>query len=142
MKQLSMYAIARTDGDQTIRSYRNDFVHIKSEIHLLEKNDYAILKQESERIAEDVQNLKSKMRDDLQKLHSGVRLDMNMDKARIRDEQSALKLKITETHNRLEKEVTDLRTVMDSAQLDTIKIIFATTASFGLSVLGWLRFWK
>lgn len=134
--------IRRSEGNQTIRAYRNDFVHIKSEIHLLEKNDFAILKQESEHVAGEVQKLKTKMREDLQKLQSGVRLDMNMDKARIRDEQSALKTKINETKNRLEQEVTDLRDAMNFAKWDTVKVIFATSASFGLSVVSWIRFWK
>jgi hypothetical protein len=32
--------IPQDEMDQTVRAYHSDFVHIKSEMHLLEKNDF------------------------------------------------------------------------------------------------------
>ncbi len=58
--------VPKSDADQIVRAYKIDFAHLKSEIHLLEKNDFGILKQENERITGEVSQLKAKMREDLQ----------------------------------------------------------------------------
>lgn len=100
MEDLQRTMVSRAHQDKTVHSYRLDFAHLKSDIQLLEKNDFALLKQENERIAGEVEKLKSKMREDLQRFQAGVRLDMNLDKGRVRDEQSVLQLQIKEAVRR------------------------------------------
>lgn len=123
LQDLRHQMVTKTEQGKTIHSYRLDFAHLKSEIHLLEKNDFAILKQENERIATEVEKLKQKMREDLQRMHAGVRLDMNLDKARIRDEQSVVQMKIKETETKMEQEVAQLRASIENVRIDTIKTI-------------------
>lgn len=134
--------IPRSEQDRTIRAYQTDFVHLKSEISLLERNDFAIIKQENERIASEVEKLKSKMREDLQRLQAGVRLDMNLDKARVRDEQNALLYKIKQTESKLETEISQMRNGIENVHWDTIKTIGAAGTSLGLVVLAWARYFK
>ena len=110
--------IPRSEQDRTIRAYQTDFVHLKSEISLLERNDFAIIKQ------------------------AGVRLDMNLDKARVRDEQNALLYKIKQTESKLETEISQMRNGIENVHWDTIKTIGAAGTSLGLVVLAWARYFK
>ena len=82
MAHVQQNVLSREQQERSIQAYRLDFAHLKSEIHLLEKNDFAILKQENERILGETEKLKSKMREDLQRLQASFRLDMNLDKVR------------------------------------------------------------
>jgi hypothetical protein len=149
--------VAKSDQAKTIQGYKLDFAHLKSEIHLLERNDFAILKQENERISGDVEKLKQKMREDLQRMQASIRLDMNLEKARVRDEQSVVQMKIKETESRLEQEVTQLRANIENVRWDTIKTIggmfflesvialipfLAAATSIGFVILGWARYFK
>jgi multidrug resistance efflux pump len=142
IQSINQSLIPRTEQDRTIRAYQSNFIHLKSEISLLEKNDFAIIKQENERIASEVEKLKSKMRDDLQRLQAGVRLDMNLDKARVRDEQNALLSKIKQTESKLETEIGQMRAAIENVRWDTIKTIGAAGTSIGLVVLAWARYFK
>ena len=142
MEGIRQTMVSKTEQDRYLHAYKADFSHLKAEIHLLEKNDFAILKQENEKIVGEVEKLKSKMRDDLQRLQGGTRLDMNLDKARIRDEQSVLQLKINEAQANMEQEISQLRASIDNVKIDTIKTIGAAATSIGLLILGWARYFK
>ena len=139
MKQSLM---SKQEQERLLLNYKSDFSHLKAEINLLEKNDFAILKQENERLVGEVEKLKSKVREDLQKLQSSMRLDMNLDKARIRDEQNLLILKINESQAKMEQETTQLNASIDNVKFDTIKAIGATATSIGIVILGWARYFK
>eukprot|EP00158_Paraphelidium_tribonemae_P000627 Partr_v1_DN23013_c0_g1_i1_m27082 putative Coiledcoil domain containing len=139
---LSNDMVTRVDQEKYQNQYKSDFSHLKAEIHLLEKNDFAILKQENERLVGEVEKLKSKVREDLQRVQSGMRLDMNLDKARVRDEQSVLQLKINEAQSKMEQEASQLNAAIDNVKLDAIKTIGAAATSIGLLILGWARYFK
>ena len=142
MRELREEMVERQEHERTINAYQQEFSALKSDIHLLEKNDFVLLKQENERIAAEVEKLKLKIRDDLAKLQSGVRLDMNLDKGRVRDEQNVLQLKIKETESTMEQEISQLRVSVQNVKWDTIKTIGAAASSVGLLVLGWARYFK
>jgi cell division protein FtsB len=52
-----------------------DFAQLKSEIHLLERNDFAALKAENERMAAEVAKLQQKVREDINRTIAGNRLE-------------------------------------------------------------------
>lgn len=77
-------------------------VQLKSEVTLVEKQDYALLKTENERLLSDVEKLKQRLREEISKTSAGVRLDLNLEKGRIRDELNNRELRIREVDTRIE----------------------------------------
>lgn len=57
-----------------------DFARLKSDIQLLERNDFALMKSENERLMADVEKLKQRLREEITRTTAGVRLDLNLEK--------------------------------------------------------------
>jgi hypothetical protein len=57
-----------------------DFARLKSDIQLLERNDFTVMKSENERLMTDVEKLKQRLREEITRTTAGVRLDLNLEK--------------------------------------------------------------
>ena len=57
-----------------------DFAQLKSEPPVMEKNDLATMKAESDRLASDLERLRQRFREDIMRTQAGVRLDLNLEK--------------------------------------------------------------
>lgn len=101
-------------------SLQVDFARLKSEIQLLERNDFAMMKSENERLMADVEKLKQRLREEVTRTVSGVRLSLNLEKGRIRDESSVHALKIKEVDTRIESEIAGVRTSIQSAKFNVL----------------------
>lgn len=77
-------------------------LQLKSEVTLVEKQDYSLLKAENDRLLSDVEKLKQRLREEVSRTSAGVRLDLNLEKGRLRDELTARELKIREVDTRIE----------------------------------------
>jgi type II secretory pathway component PulF len=123
MQEMAQTIVSRAEQEKSTYLYKVDFAQLKSEIRMLEKNDFAILKSENERLQVEVEKLKQKMREEVNRLQAGVRLDMNLEKGRVREEASVQDIKIRETNNRIDTEMSNLRTLMQTIKFDTIKYV-------------------
>ena len=57
-----------------------DFAKLKSEIQLLERSDFVLMKSENERLMADVEKLKQRLREEIARTTAGVLLDLNLEK--------------------------------------------------------------
>jgi hypothetical protein len=94
-----------------------DFAQIKSELQLMEKNDLAMIKAENDRLVNDVEKLKQRLREEITRTQAGVRLDLNLEKGRMREESSGQEVKIKEVDTRIEQEIAELRTAMQASKV-------------------------
>jgi Protein of unknown function (DUF1640) len=88
----------------------------------MEKNDLAMIKAENDRLVNDVEKLKQRLREEITRTQAGVRLDLNLEKGRMREESSGQELKIKEVDTRIEQEIAGLRTAMQASKVSTITI--------------------
>ena len=58
---------------------------LKSEIQLLERSDFVLMKSENERLMADVEKLKQRLREEIARTMAGVRLDLNLEKGTFMD---------------------------------------------------------
>ena len=91
---------------------------------LVEKQDYALLKSENERLLSDVEKLKQRLREEVSKTSAGVRLDLNLEKGRVRDELGQRELKIREVDTKLESEISAMKGMSESHAIDAPLIWF------------------
>ena len=106
--------------------YKADFAELKSELHMLEKNDFAILKGENDRLEAELDKVRAQMREEMNRLQGSVRLDMNLEKGRLRDDLLVQESKIKDTENRIDTEISNVRTMLETLKFDIIKYIVGT----------------
>lgn len=59
-----------------------DFARLKSDVQVLERNDFTLMKSENERLMADVEKLKQRLREEVTRTVAGVRLDLNLEKGK------------------------------------------------------------
>ena len=109
----------------------------------MEKNDLAMIKAENDRLVNDVEKLKQRLREEITRTQAGVRLDLNLEKGRMREESSGQELKIKEVDTRIEQEIAGLRTAIQASkvsQLVNVKNIKLTATPPGYDVTVYCRF--
>jgi Skp family chaperone for outer membrane proteins len=139
MMMMETHFVPLSDYDKHVHMYKTDFSQLKNEVHMLEKNDFASLKADNERLTQDVEKLKEKMREELNKLQAGVRLDLSLEKGRVRDEAQQHDLKIREVDNRIKTEVLMIKSSMYSLKWDIIKYIIGAFISAGALLITYIR---
>lgn len=83
----------------------------------MEKNDLAMIKAENDRLVNDIEKLKQRLREEITRTQAGVRLDLNLEKGRLREESSGQELKIKEVDTRIEQEIAGLRTAIQASKV-------------------------
>lgn len=121
MLNLSKVMVTKAEQEKTVYTYKVDFASLKSEIQLLEKNDFSMMKAENERLQGEIEKLRQKLREEITRTQANVRLDLNLEKGRIRDEASAQEIKIKETDTRIESEIAGLRTQMEAIKFQILQ---------------------
>ena len=114
--------VRRDEAERLNYTQKVDFAKLKSEIQLLERSDFVLMKSENERLMADVEKLKQRLREEIARTTAGVRLDLNLEKGRIRDESSVHALKIKEVDTRIESEIAGVRTSIQSAKFNVLQV--------------------
>lgn len=96
IRTMTANLVTRAEQEKHQYTQKVDFAKLKSEITLLEKQDFSLLKAENERLLSEVERLKQRLREEVTRSQAGVRLDLNLEKGRIRDELAAREVKIKE----------------------------------------------
>jgi hypothetical protein len=139
MEHMTANFVSMVEQDKFVYMYKADFTQLKSEVHMLQKSDFAALKADNERLTQDMDKLKEKMREELNKLQAGVRLDLSLEKGRVRDEAQQHELKIQEVDNRINTEILVMQSNMHSLKWDIIKYIIGAFISAGALLITYIR---
>jgi len=142
MKNLITGLVTRNEMEKQQYTQRVDFAKLKSEIQLVEKQDFALLKSENERLISELEKLKQRLREEITRTQASVRLDLNLEKGRIRDELGVRELKIREVDTRIEGEIGNLRTTMESVKFNILQYVVGTVASGGALLLAYIRMFR
>ncbi|KAI9020897.1 hypothetical protein CLU79DRAFT_754282 [Phycomyces nitens] len=142
MTDLSKAMVTKAEQEKTVYTYKVDFAHLKSEVQLLEKNDFSMMHAENERLQGEIEKLRQKLREEITRTQANVRLDLNLEKGRIRDEASAQEIKIKETDTRIESEIAGLRTQMEAIKFQILQYMIGTITGAGALFLAYLRMFR
>ncbi|EGG12377.1 uncharacterized protein MELLADRAFT_89081 [Melampsora larici-populina 98AG31] len=142
IKGLITGLVTRNEIEKQQYTQRVDFAKLKSEIQLVEKQDFALLKSENERLLSELEKLKQRLREEITRTQASVRLDLNLEKGRIRDELGLRELKIREVDTRIEGEIGNLRTTMESVKFNILQYVVGTVASSGALLLAYIRMFR
>nr|CAG8639136.1 1786_t:CDS:2 [Entrophospora candida] len=139
MNNLIKNLVTKAEQEKTIYKSKVDFAQLKSEIQMLEKNDFQILKTDNERIISEVEKLNQKLTESIRHTQANAKLELNLEKGRIRDGASTLELKIKETDSKIDGEIGKLKTQMESIRFQILQYILGTLTGAGALILAYLR---
>ncbi|ORX62288.1 DUF1640-domain-containing protein [Hesseltinella vesiculosa] len=142
MNELTRSVVTRAEQEKAIYTYKVDFAQVKSELQLLEKNEFSVMRAENERLQNELDKLRQKLREEITRTQANVRLELNLEKGRIRDETSAQEIKIKETDTRIESELAGLRTQMETIKLQIMQYFIGTLTGGGALFLAYLRMFR
>ncbi|KAI8907499.1 putative mitochondrion protein [Powellomyces hirtus] len=142
INNISRTSVTKSDFEKAIYTNKVDFAHVRNEIQMLEKNDFALLRSDIGRLNTEVEKFRTRMVEDLRRVQSNVRLELSLEKGRIRDEQSAQELRIKEADSQIDTEVATLRTQMETIQWELFKTLFPLFCAAGALFFSYLRFVK
>jgi len=117
-----------------------DFAQLKSELQLNEKHDLTMIKAENDRLLNDIEKLKQRLREEISRTQAGVRLDLNLEKGRIREEASRQELKMKEVDTRIEQEIAGLRAAIQSSKATTLQYLVGFVTGCTALLMAYLRF--
>ncbi|KAF9159357.1 hypothetical protein BGX20_002988, partial [Mortierella sp. AD010] len=135
MNNLTKNMVTKADQDKTVYTYKVDFAALKSELQMLEKNDFSLTNTNNERLVSEIEKLRQRLREEVTRTQAGVRLDLNLEKGRIRDEAATQELKVRATEERIEQEIAALRTQMETIKLQTLQYMIGTITGAGALIL-------
>ncbi|KAI7868485.1 hypothetical protein BDF14DRAFT_1724601 [Spinellus fusiger] len=142
MNTLSSSMVTKAEQEKAMYTYKVDFAQLKSEVQLLEKNDFTMMHAENERLQGEVDKLRQKLREEITRTQANVRLELNLEKGRIRDEASAQEIRIRETDTRIESEIAGLRTQMEAIKFQILQYMIGTMTGAGALFLAYLRMFR
>ncbi|KAJ3299329.1 hypothetical protein HK104_009354 [Borealophlyctis nickersoniae] len=144
MQNVSKSMVTKSEQDAELADSERHFAELRSEINILEKKDFAVLKGQLERIVGDVELLKGSLREEVGRVHGGARLDINLEKARIQDEAASLREMVKKAEERIDTEIAALTDRMIQIRDGTRKslqqfmaIVFVAFCSY--KVIGYNR---
>ncbi|KAL1752111.1 hypothetical protein FB107DRAFT_265906 [Schizophyllum commune] len=142
IRNMTSNMVTKAEQEKQHYTQQVDFAQIKSELQLMEKNDLAMLKAENDRLLNDIEKLKQRLREEITRTQAGVRLDLNLEKGRIREESSGQELKIKEIDTRIEQEIANLRTSIQASKvsLATLQYLVGIVTGCSALVMAYLRF--
>jgi len=140
IRNLSQNMVTKAQQEKFHYTQKVDFAQLKSEIHLVEKNDLSLMKTENDRLMAEVDKLKQRLRGEITGTQAGVRLDLNLEKGRIRDESSLQELKVREVDTRIESEIAGLRTAIETAKQNTLQYLVTVATGCAALLMAYLRF--
>ncbi|KAJ3417395.1 hypothetical protein HDV05_004860 [Chytridiales sp. JEL 0842] len=122
--EISRISVTKADFEKSLFMNSLEFNAVRSELQILEKNDFDLLRRDVARLQDEVTKLHLRMAEELRRVQSNVRLELSAEKGRVRDEQSAQEIKVKEADAKIESEIAGIRTQMESIQWDLFKTLF------------------
>jgi hypothetical protein len=140
LTNLARNAVLRSELDKSMYMHKVDFNQVKSEAQFMEKNEFAILKDNLSRLDSEIDKLNQRINEDLSRVQKNVRLDLSLEKSVIREKQSNLELRIIELDSKIDSEISALKTTLETVEWDLFKTLFPIFSAAGALTFSYLRF--
>jgi reverse gyrase len=140
IRNMTSNMVSKADQEKNHYTHQVDFAQAKSELQMMEKNDLAMIKAENDRLANDIEKLKQRLREEITRTQAGVRLDLNLEKGRYRDESSGKELKLKEVEYKIEQEIAGLRTAIQASKATTLQYLVGIVTGCSALLMAYMRF--
>ncbi len=139
IRNLSRTLVTKEEQEKSTYTQKVDFAHLRSDLQTLEKNDFALTKNEHDRLSGEIEKVRQKLREEVNRALANVRLDLNLEKGRIREESSANELRIKETDTRIEAEISNMKAQLESVKFQVMQWLVGVVTGIGALTLAATR---
>ncbi|KAJ8041213.1 Mitochondrial calcium uniporter regulator 1 [Holothuria leucospilota] len=115
---------------------------LKKDMVILEKTEFTLLRNESEKLAFEVEKLKTQLKDEIQKVSNNVTLDMNLERSRSKEATASVVQQIDLSNQMIKTEVANMKAMLEASKTDTLKYFAATLLGCLTLSLGAFRLFK
>lgn len=139
IQNLTRTMVLREDQEKATYTQKVDFAKLRSELLSADSTESSLTRASHERLTNDLEKLRSRLRDEVQRTQASVRLDLNLEKGRIREEATNQDLKIRETETRIEQEAAALRERLEAVKFSTLQWMMGVCTGTAAIILGLWR---
>ena len=136
IQNLTRTMVLREDQEKATYTQKVDFAKLRSELLSADSTESSLTRASHERLTNDLEKLRSRLRDEVQRTQASVRLDLNLEKGRIREEANSQDLKIKETETRIEQETAALRERLEGVKFSTLQWMAGVCTGTAAIILG------
>lgn len=136
IQNLTRTMVLREDQEKATYTQKVDFAKLRSELLSADSTESSLTRASHERLTNDLEKLRSRLRDEVQRTQASVRLDLNLEKGRIREEANSQDLKIKETETRIEQETAALRERLEAVKFSTLQWLMGVCTGTAAIILG------
>ena len=136
IQNLTRTMVLREDQEKATYTQKVDFAKLRSELLSADSTESGLTRGSHERLTNDLEKLRSRLRDEVQRTQASVRLDLNLEKGRIREEANSQDLKIKETETRIEQETAALRERLEAVKFSTLQWLMGVCTGTAAIILG------
>ena len=136
IRNLTRTMVLREDQEKATYTQKVDFAKLRSELLSADSTESSLTRASHERLTNDLEKLRNRLRDEVQRTQASVRLDLNLEKGRIREEANSQDLKIKETETRIEQETAALRERLEAVKFSTLQWLMGVCTGTAAILLG------
>ena len=136
IQNLTRTMVLREDQEKATYTQKVDFAKLRSELLSADSTESSLTRASHERLTNDLEKLRSRLRDEVQRTQASVRLDLNLEKGRIREEANSQDLKMQETETRIEQESAALRERLEAVKFSTLQWLMGVCTGTAAIILG------
>lgn len=136
IQNLTRTMVLREDQEKAVYTQKVDFAKLRSELLSADSTESSLTRASHERLTNDLEKIRSRLRDEVQRTQASVRLDLNLEKGRIREEANSQDLKIKETETRIEQETAALRERLEAVKFSTLQWLMGVCTGTAAIILG------
>lgn len=112
---------------------------VKKDMIILEKSEFTNLRNETEKLSLELQQLQKHLQNEVSKLRSNVTLDINLERSRATEAHALNEKQLQVLHNKIDTEVANLRTTYEKYRNDVMKYSAGLVVSIATVCLGIMR---
>ncbi|KAJ4714265.1 Protein FMP32 mitochondrial-like [Melia azedarach] len=138
LENVSQSVVSKAEMQKSEMIQDSNLSKFKSEVQSSQDHHFSLLQHETEKLRNDIENMRSELRYEIDKVTAGQRLDLNLEKGRIRDELTNQNAETSNLTNKLDREIHALRAQLEAAKYEVIKYCIGTLVSIsavGLAVV-------
>ena len=121
---------------------RVDLTNLRSEVIMLEKNDFSILANDINRLESDLVKQLARSNEELTRLKSNTRHDLFQERNKVRDDQGHNEMEIKELFSKINTQVSIQKGQMETIQWELFRTLFPLFCAGGALFFSYLRLIK
>ncbi|XP_041376059.1 mitochondrial calcium uniporter regulator 1-like isoform X2 [Gigantopelta aegis] len=142
LEHQARHMVMKPQQEIVVQQMMSEISSVKKDMVLLQKTEFSTLRNETEKQALEISQVKDMLQDEIIKISGKITLDINLERGRALEAHAENEKKLQQLHNKIEMEVAHLRTTYEQYRNDVFKYAAGTVLTCAGLCLGIIRMWS